>query len=192
MMLNFYKVLIKLKFSDDWDMLYLSGTVRSRYGSIKDDWVRMACWTTHAYIINLTNKKLVSDILNAVNYTKRLIIFILKKYILNINIMHNQCLLFKKDIVILKRQMLITILCNHLYMDLQPEHKVVDGNYVLKVDNINDMIFQRCNCIPTYNRRKLFSLAIKNYYDFNYPRNKMKWVIIDDSDDGGVEILLIK
>ncbi len=31
----------------------------------KKAWVRMTCWTTHAYIVNLNNKELVKDILKA-------------------------------------------------------------------------------------------------------------------------------
>lgn len=34
---------------------------------------------------------------------------------------------------------------------------------------------------PTYNRHKLFPLAIYNYNTLNYPRDKLEWIIIDDS-----------
>lgn len=36
---------------------------------------------------------------------------------------------------------------------------------------------------PTYNRSKLFPLAILNYNCINYPREKIEWIIVDDSDD---------
>lgn len=36
---------------------------------------------------------------------------------------------------------------------------------------------------PTYNRRELFKLAIYNYIATDYPRDKLEWVIVDDSDD---------
>ncbi len=59
----------------DWSMLYLGGTVK--YIFSRDDekimkkagnrWIRMTCWTTHAYILNLNNKELVADILKAVD-----------------------------------------------------------------------------------------------------------------------------
>ena len=181
---------------DDWDMLYLGGTVRSRYGSIKDDWVRMACWTTHAYIINLTNKKLVSDILNAVNYTREIDNFYIEKIHSKYKCyMHNPMSIIQREGYsdIEKANVNYDFMQSSLYGFTQPEHKVVDGNYVLKLDNINDDDLPEVTIVtPTYNRRKLFSLAIKNFYDFNYPRNKMKWVIIDDSDDGGVEDLIDK
>lgn len=36
---------------------------------------------------------------------------------------------------------------------------------------------------PTYNRPHLFRMALYNYINFNYPTEKMQWVIVDDSDE---------
>ena len=36
----------------------------------------------------------------------------------------------------------------------------------------------------TYNRKKLFPMAVRNWELFEYPRDKLEWVIVDDSDDG--------
>jgi len=36
----------------------------------------------------------------------------------------------------------------------------------------------------TYNRKQMFPMAVRNWELFNYPRDKMEWIIIDDSDDG--------
>ena len=33
----------------------------------------------------------------------------------------------------------------------------------------------------TYNRKKIFPLAIYNYNSFSYPRDKLEWIIVDDS-----------
>lgn len=41
---------------------------------------------------------------------------------------------------------------------------------------------------PTYNRYKFFPLAILNFNCANYPRNKLEWIIVDDSDDDGEKI----
>ena len=50
---------------EDWDMLYLGGTVHRIINRDNPNWVRMTCWTTHMHIINLTNEKLVERILEA-------------------------------------------------------------------------------------------------------------------------------
>ena len=34
---------------------------------------------------------------------------------------------------------------------------------------------------PTYNRKNMFDIAIRNYKNFNYPREKLQWIILDDS-----------
>jgi glycosyltransferase involved in cell wall biosynthesis len=36
---------------------------------------------------------------------------------------------------------------------------------------------------PTYNRPHMFRIALYNYINFNYPRNKIQWVIVDDGDE---------
>lgn len=36
---------------------------------------------------------------------------------------------------------------------------------------------------PTYNHQNMFKLAFKNWEYMNYPRDKMEWIIIDDSDN---------
>ena len=60
----------------EWDMLYLGGTVKHIFtkeveekvmAEGKNMWIRMTCWTTHAYIINLNNKELVEDILKVLD-----------------------------------------------------------------------------------------------------------------------------
>ena len=43
---------------------------------------------------------------------------------------------------------------------------------------------------PTYNHNKFFKLAIRNYIKTDYPRNKLEWVIVDDSEISVENILL--
>ena len=35
----------------------------------------------------------------------------------------------------------------------------------------------------TYNRHENFEIAIRNYNSFTYPRDKLFWIILDDSPD---------
>jgi len=43
---------------------------------------------------------------------------------------------------------------------------------------------------PTCNRQNLFEIAIRNYKNFNYPREKLKWIILDDSTDDSLKKML--
>jgi hypothetical protein len=43
----------------------------------------------------------------------------------------------------------------------------------------------------TRNRSRIFPLAVMNYLGIDYPRNRLEWIVVDDSDrDGRVESLL--
>tara|TARA_B100001123_G_C15179145_1_gene974608 strand:+ start:422 stop:1264 length:843 start_codon:yes stop_codon:yes gene_type:complete len=42
---------------------------------------------------------------------------------------------------------------------------------------------------PTYNRRHTFKLAIKNFYNIDYPQLKIEWIIVDDGTDSIQDIL---
>ena len=36
----------------------------------------------------------------------------------------------------------------------------------------------------TFNRRNMFPIAIRNFYEFKYPPEKLQWVIVEDSTNG--------
>ena len=61
-----------------------------------------------------------------------------------------------------------------------------------KEENIKDDELPTVSIItPTFNRKNFFRLPILNYNSFNYPREKLEWIIIDDSDkDQSVDDLL--
>ena len=42
---------------------------------------------------------------------------------------------------------------------------------------------------PTYNRRNTFKLAIKNFYEIDYPQLKIEWIIVDDGTDSIEDML---
>ena len=52
----------------------------------------------------------------------------------------------------------------------------------LKLPDIPDISLPPVTLVtPTYNRFEQFDIAIRNYKNFNYPRNKLFWIILDDS-----------
>lgn len=59
-----------------------------------------------------------------------------------------------------------------------------DGNYLLKMPKIDEKDLPHISIItPTGNRRSLFSIALKNFQSFIYPREKMEWIILDDGTE---------
>ena len=180
----------------DWDMVYLGGTVHRIMDRKNKGFARVQCWTTHAYIINLKNKDLVSKILEAENYEGEIDRYYLEKIHPNFN-----CYMCDPMIAIQKEGysdiegkdvnydfMLQTL--NGLRI---PESGVdADGNYVLKLPDTKMADLPAVSIItPTYKRRKIFSMAIRNFQNFIYPKEKIEWVIVDDSpEDDSIQDLV--
>lgn len=69
--------------------------------------------------------------------------------------------------------------------DIESAETVIDDKgIILKMPLIEDDKLPYVSIItPTYNRRDLFSIAIRNFLSFIYPSNKLEWVIIDDGNE---------
>ena len=53
----------------------------------------------------------------------------------------------------------------------------------LSIPNYDDDKLPSCTIItPTYNRSLIFDIAVRNYKRYNYPRHKLYWLILDDSN----------
>jgi GR25 family glycosyltransferase involved in LPS biosynthesis len=69
----------------DWDMIYLGGTVHRILDRKYEGYARVQCWTTHAYIINLTNVHLIKKLLEVEKYNEEIDRFYLEKIHPNFN-----------------------------------------------------------------------------------------------------------
>jgi hypothetical protein len=182
----------------DWDMIYLGGTVHRVMDRKYKGYARVQCWTTHGYIINMKNKKLVDCILTAMNdYDGEIDRFYLEKIHPNFNAyMCDPMIALQKDGFsdIENREVSYDFMQHTLSGLMIPESYVnEDGNYVLKLPYIADADLPKVSIItPTYKRRKIFSMAIRNFENFIYPKDKIEWIIVDDSptDYDSIEDLL--
>jgi hypothetical protein len=178
----------------DWDMLYLGGTVRSKISQYNENWYRVTCFTTHAYIINMNNKELLNDIMTASDYDMEIDNFYIKKIHSKYNcyMVYPMMILQKDDYSDIER-----CFVNYDFMEqtligfTKPEHRVDNGQYILKLPVIdrNDLPYVSI-LTPTYNRRNIFSLAIYNFLNFDYPQNKLEWIIVDDSDSDDISDII--
>ena len=65
-----------------------------------------------------------------------------------------------------------------------PTTKNSDDTFLLKLPKIEMNDLPNVSIItPTGNRRLFFSLALKNYQSFIYPREKIEWIILDDGTE---------
>lgn len=173
-----------------WDMLYLGGNVNIKYVEeqvdiSKMEWVPVSTWTTHAYIIDLSNKWVIERIMASVDQEKE----IDKYYINQIHYrkqtyMHNPMICIQRpgwsDIE--KAEVKYDKMPLSLTGLPKPEHKIENTEYTLVLPKTEDSELPYVSIItPTYERRDIFTMALMNFNNFIYPAEKMEWVIIDDS-----------
>jgi hypothetical protein len=174
------------KLPPNWDMIYLGGTVHRVLDKKHNGYVRVQCWTTHAYILNLSNPEFCEALLKLEDYDGEIDRYYLEH-------LHPKFNAYMCDpMIAIQKEGYSDIEGKEVNYDFMqqtlqglrvPENTVdVEGNYVLKLPEINDNDLPKVSIItPTYNRRKIFDMAIRNFENFNYPKNKLEWVIVDDS-----------
>lgn len=71
------------------------------------------------------------------------------------------------------------------------EHEISkDGYCTLKLPNIIHEELPYVSIVtPTKNRRGLFQLAVHNYLNFVYPRDKLEWIIVDNGEEKITDLL---
>jgi GR25 family glycosyltransferase involved in LPS biosynthesis len=178
----------------NWQMLYLGGTVHKNFGeSDSKGWWKVQCWTTHAYIINLQNKDFLEDIYKLEEYQQE----VDRYYLEYIHLKYNAYMLDPMPVIqeegfsdIEGQKVNYDFMQSTLHGFMKPEHEKVDDNYILKLPNIPN---EELPCVsivtPTYERRKLIYMAIRNFNDFIYPKEKLEWIILDDSKDSMEDII---
>ena len=170
----------------DWNMIYLGGTVHRIMDTKNKYYTRVQTWTTHAYFINLKDKDFVNKLLEMENYNEEVDRFYLEKVNPKFKCyMSNPMIAIQKeDYSDIEGQEVNYDFMQYTLNGLRlPENETDSyGNYILKLDYIKNKDLPKISIVtPTYNRRKLFSMALNNYENFNYPKNKIEWVIVDDS-----------
>jgi hypothetical protein len=71
---------------------------------------------------------------------------------------------------------------------IEPEMVQEEGRLVLPSIEEEDLPFVSILTI-TKNRKSLFPIAIRNFYEFQYPKHKLEWIILDDGKEDLREIL---
>lgn len=71
---------------------------------------------------------------------------------------------------------------------IEPEMVQEEGRLLLPPIEDEDLPFVSILTI-TKNRKSLFPIAIRNFYEFQYPKHKLEWVILDDGNEDLHEIL---
>ena len=188
------------KTPEKWDMLYLGGYIKEIFSEYDQNWDKMSSWCTHAYIIN---ESIYDVVLNNFDNWKNKIkdkdkIAIDEYYI---DFIHQNYLCYN-----VKPQMIVQLEGDSDIDNIKNKWKNFDWNNQNKlfekviIDEAEKEITSNNMCIlksikidpinlpnisiitPTYNRKSLFPIPIRNFYLFDYPKDKMEWIILDDGN----------
>jgi len=185
------------KIPKDWEMLFLGANLQTLYGdstdySIKNKtWVKMGCYAAHCYIIgkhsyDLILEQLVKEYVHPVDVIYDLYIHSRKKSYALVNQIATQkdgySNIEKKQVKYVMQNVDSLLDIKHSDMDYNEEEKTCVLK--LKGDYTDDDLPFISILTPTKNRKKLFPLAIHSFQNFVYPKEKLEWVIVDDSDNG--------
>ena len=181
----------------DWDMIYLGGTVHRVLDRQNKDYPRVQTWTTHAYFVNLENPKLIEDLLKMNDFDGEIDRYYLEKIHPKYKCYMSSpmCCIQSEGYSDIEGTEVNYDFMQHTLNGLTvPEHEInADGHYVLKLPKISNKDLPKVSIVtPTYNRRKLFNIALNNFDNFIYPPNRIEWIIVDDSpkDEDSVEDLV--
>ena len=181
---------------DNWEMLYLGGYIKERFSQHDSNWDIVSSWCTHAYIIHSSiYDKVLNNFESWASKQPEDKVAIDEYYI---DFIHQN----KKSFIV-KPQMVVQFdgysdidqsknkwnnfdWDNHLINDQveEAEKEVTPEGYcILKSIPIDDHDLPNVSIItPTYNRKFLFPIALRNFYFFDYPKDKMEWIICDDGE----------
>lgn len=177
---------------NDWDMIYFGGTVFRVLEKKHEGWTRVQTWTTHAYMINMRNEKLVEELLKMETYEGEIDRYYLEKIHPNYNcyMCDPMIVLQKEGYSDIEGRMVDYSFMQQTLKGLRvPESRVDEnGNYVLKLPDIPFQNLPYVSIItPTYRRKNLFAMALYNVYGFYYPKEKIEWIVVEDMTDDMTE-----
>ena len=183
----------------NYDMLYLGANVQKVLDpeiEVKDNWKRICGLTTHAYIVH---SKMYNKLIGLLTKEKN------SKCprpidVFYCNDIHPEHQVYVHDPPLVTQSNGYSIIegkeisYNQLihknldYFLTPPENidsaeMVVSGeNTTLKLLDIpNDDLPKVSIVTPTYMRTSIFPLAVRNFYKTNYPKEKLEWIIVEES-----------
>lgn len=178
----------------DWEMLFLGGNMTKlleddHFDARNKKWVKMCCLTTHSYII----KSSIYDYLikELQKCQEPIDVFYANKFHLKkTSYMINPQITTQKDgYSDIEGKML-----SYSLRTLEDVIEILDAphnyneetmEYILKSKNYSDEELPFVSILtPTKNRRKFFKMAVHCFLNYDYPHEKLEWIIVDDSDDG--------
>jgi len=193
------KILQKMEIEEDkipenWKMLYLGCNLvelleDNHFEAKNKKWVKMRGYTTHCMIIH---KSAYEELINLITPMEKPVdVYYMedfhrygKCYAMNPMIVTQQDGYSDIEGKVIKYHLKDVDDVVHI-LDAPHTFNENTGEYKLHLNNIEDKDLPFISILtPTKNRSRFFKLAIHCFNNFQYPREKIEWIIVDDSDDG--------
>ena len=172
----------------DWDLLYLGGDVLRNLEPIKNGWVRCVTKKHHAYIINLKNKEMIEEMEKCLTKTG-------KKYddwmAERIHPTYRAYMLNPMRIIqyddfsdITNKFEIYEDMADSINGFFQPQHIMKNDHYNLKLPAMGEKDLPNVSIISLIHRnRDIFSLTLRSFEESFYPKDKIEWIIVEDTPD---------
>jgi hypothetical protein len=182
---------------EDWEILYLGGNVQvlleeDRATLRHKKWIKMCCHCCQSYIIN---SSVYDEIISGLeNFDKEVDVYFNDifnrkgtSYISNPK-MTSQIPSYsdiEKSMKCYDLQGWEDIVEKECIQDAPNNYNKETKDFILKLKEVDDKDLPYVSILtPTKNRRKFFQMAVHSFLNFDYPKEKLEWIIVDDSDDG--------
>ena len=179
---------------EDWEMLYLGGSMQKILDKDiknikKKRWIQMSCHTTHSYILH--SKAYDEIIMNLEDFTEPVDVYYEETFHRKGTsfMIYPQMTIQKEGYSDIEKEVKryeLQILEDLIEIEDAPNnYNEETKDFTLKLKNISDDDLPYVSILtPTKNRRNFFKMAVHCFQNFDYPRHKLEWIIVDDSDDG--------
>ena len=175
---------------EKWDILYLGGEVLRKLEPIKNGWVRSINKRHHAYIINLKNERMITEIEKCIDkrgkkycdWMSERIQPQFRTYMLN----PMKIVQYDGDSDITKKYEFYGDMVESINDFFVPQHSIKNDLYNLKLPDIKEEDLPNISVITVVdNERDIFSLTLRNFQESFYPKEKIEWIIVETKNTEG-------
>ena len=173
---------------ENWDILYLGGNVLRKLEPSKGGWVRCVSKRHHAYIVNLTSSNMITEMEKCLEKKGKKYDDFMAERIHPIY----RCMMLNPMRVIQYDDYSDLTLKFENFGNMPgsidgffiPQHIMKNDHYNLKLPEMDDDKLPNISIITLVKEsRDIFSLTLRSFEESFYPREKLEWIIVEDTID---------
>ena len=155
----------------------------------------MKLFVEEEYLVNIVNNEKINGMLdNRCIFDKKDLIHKIQ-YInqLDKHSLHNSCKLNRQTYLKSIKTLRLNLKSEFIKITKMLKDKTYYPKIPIEISTKSEQLPNISIVTLTYNRPEFFNLMILNYFGIDYPRDKIEWIIVDDSDlDNSIKPLIDK